>query len=149
VFHGEKYNTIIAEESANDRRGADRMDEMLEAIRPKFDMNIEDPPTPEVKEFFSLLKVLEELLHVHTNVTVLAFVTRLMTLKSRFFLSNNCYNELLKLIVDVLLNHNKLPKDMYHSKKLVKGTVWIMRRLMSAKIVVCFFRRNTRTKNNA
>jgi hypothetical protein len=49
VFHGEKYNTIIAEESANDRRGADRMDEMLEAIRPKFDMNTEDPPTPEVK----------------------------------------------------------------------------------------------------
>jgi hypothetical protein len=92
---------------------------------------------------------LEELLHVHTNVTVLAFVTRLMTLKSKFFLSNNCYNELLKLIVDVLLNHNKLPKDMYHSKKLVKGTVWIMRRLVSAKIVVCFFRRNTRTKNNA
>jgi hypothetical protein len=51
---------------------------------------------------------------------VLAFVTRLMALKSRFLFSNNCYNELLKLFGDVLLNSNKLPKDMYHSKKLVK-----------------------------
>jgi hypothetical protein len=32
VFHGEKYTTVAAEESANDRVGADRMDEMLEAI---------------------------------------------------------------------------------------------------------------------
>jgi hypothetical protein len=44
-----------------------------------------------------------------------------MALKSRFFFSNNCYNELLKLFGDVLLNPNKLPKDMYHFKKLVKG----------------------------
>jgi hypothetical protein len=48
-------------------------------------------------------------------------VTRLMAIKSKFFSSNNCYNELLKLIEDVLPNPNKLPKDMYHSKKLVKG----------------------------
>jgi hypothetical protein len=84
-------------------------------------MNTEDPATPEVEEFFRLLKASDELLHVHTNVTVLAFVTRLMALKSRFFLSNNCYNELLKLIADVLLNPNKMPKDMYHFKKLVQG----------------------------
>jgi hypothetical protein len=44
-----------------------------------------------------------------------------MALKSRFFFSNNCYKGLLKLIADVLLNPNKLSKDMYHSKKLVKG----------------------------
>jgi hypothetical protein len=52
---------------------------------------------------------------------LLTFVTRLMAIKSLFFFSNNCYNELLKLIGNVLLNPNKLPKDMYHSKKLVKG----------------------------
>jgi hypothetical protein len=97
------------------------MDEMLEAIQPEFDMDAEDPQTLEFKEFFRLLKASEELLHGHTKVTVLAFVTRLMALKSRFFFSNNCYNELLKLFGDVLLNPNKLSKDMYHSKKLVKG----------------------------
>jgi hypothetical protein len=43
-----------------------------------------------------------------------------MAIKSKSFY-NNCYNEFLKLIGDVLLHPNKLPKDMYHSKKLVKG----------------------------
>jgi hypothetical protein len=101
--------------------GANRMNEMLEAIRPEFDLDTEDPPTSEVKEFFRLLKASEEPLHKHTKVTVLAFVTRLMAIKFTFFFSNNCYNELLKLIEDVLLNPNKMPKDMYHSKKLVNG----------------------------
>jgi hypothetical protein len=32
VFHGEKYTTVAAEGSENDQAGADRMDEMLEAI---------------------------------------------------------------------------------------------------------------------
>jgi hypothetical protein len=121
VLHSEKYTVVAAEESTNDRADADRMDQMLEAIRPEFDLDTEDPPTPEVDEFFRLLKALEEPLHEHTKVTMLAFVTRLMAIKSKFFFSNNCYNELLKLIGDVLLNPNKLPKDMYRSKKLVKG----------------------------
>jgi hypothetical protein len=121
VFQGKKYTAVAVEESANDRAGADRMDEMLEVIRPEFDLDIEDPPTPEVEEFFRLLKALEEPLHKHTKVIVLAFVTRLMAIKSKFFFSNNCYNKLLKLVRDVLPNPNKLPKDIYHSKKLVKG----------------------------
>jgi hypothetical protein len=121
VFHGEKYTAVAAEESTNDQTGADRMDEMLEAIRPEFDLDNEDPPTSEVEEFFRLLKASEELLHKHTKVSMLAVVTRLMAIKSKFFFSNNCYNGLLKLIGDVLLNPNKLSKDIYHSKKLVKG----------------------------
>jgi hypothetical protein len=34
VFHGEKYTAIAVEESTNDRAGANRMDDMLEAIQP-------------------------------------------------------------------------------------------------------------------
>jgi hypothetical protein len=113
VFHIEKYTVVTTEESANDRVGADRMDEMLEPVRTDFDLDIEDTPTPEVEEFFSPLKALEESLHEHTKVTMLTFVTRVMAIKSKFFFSNNCYNELLKLIADVLLNPNKLSKDMY------------------------------------
>jgi hypothetical protein len=71
----------------------------------------------EVEEFFRLLKASEEPLHEYTKVTVLIFVTRLMAIKFKFFFSNNCYNELLKLVGDVLLNPNKLPKDMYYFKK--------------------------------
>jgi hypothetical protein len=97
VFHGEKYTVVAVKESGNDRVGADRMDEILEAVRIEFDLDTEDPLTPEVEEFFRLLKALEEPLYEHTKVTLLAFVTRLMAIKSKFFFSNNCYNELLKL----------------------------------------------------
>jgi hypothetical protein len=97
------------------------MDEMLEAIWLEFDLDTKDPPMSELEEFIRLLKASEELLHGHTKVTMLIFVTWLMTLKSRFFFSNNCYKELLKLFGDVLPDPNKLPKEMYYSKKLVKG----------------------------
>jgi hypothetical protein len=121
VFHGEKYTTVEAEEGENASAGINRMDEMLEAIQPEFDLNTEDQATPEVEEFFSLLKASEEPLHEHTKVTLLAFVTRLMAIKSKFFFSNNCYNELIKLFGDVLPEPHKLPIDMYYSKKLLKG----------------------------
>jgi hypothetical protein len=78
VFHGEKYTAIAIEESVNDRMGVDRINEMLEAIRPEFDLDTEDPPTSRVGEFFMLLKALEEPLQEHTKVIVLAFVTRLI-----------------------------------------------------------------------
>jgi hypothetical protein len=44
-----------------------------------------------------------------------------VTIKSKFAFSNNCYKELLKLISDVLPVNHKLPRDMYHSKKLLSG----------------------------
>jgi hypothetical protein len=105
------------------------MQEMLDDIRPdifheehaEMGSESQDPPTPEVVEFFKLLKASEEPLHEHTTVTVLAFVTRLMAIKSKFAFSVNCYKELLKLISDVLPANHKMPKDMYQSKKLLTG----------------------------
>jgi hypothetical protein len=41
--------------------------------------------TMEVEVFFKLLKALEEPLHKHTEVNVLAFITRLMVIKSKYF----------------------------------------------------------------
>jgi hypothetical protein len=86
------------------------MDEMLEAIQAEV---TEDPPTVEVEAFFKLLKASEEPLHEHTEVTLLVFITRLMAIKSNYFFSNNCYNNLVKLISDILLKPHKVPKDMY------------------------------------
>jgi hypothetical protein len=54
-------------------------------------------------------------------VTVLVFVTRLTTLKSKFAFSNTCYKELVKLIGVVLPRNHKMTKDMYQSKKLLSG----------------------------
>jgi ferredoxin-like protein FixX len=60
-------------------------------------------------------------LHKHTEMTLLAFITRLVAIKFKYFFSNNCYNDLLKLISDILLKPHKVPKDMYQSKKMMSA----------------------------
>jgi hypothetical protein len=97
------------------------MHEMLDSLRPELNLNSEYPATLEVSRFFKLLKDSEEPLHEHTYVSIFAFVTRLIAIKSKYFFSNNCYNEILMLLGDVLPKLNKLPKDMYHSKTIIKG----------------------------
>jgi len=121
VHHGESIHQAASVVEDDDMTRDDRMDEMLDAIRPEFEAHSEDPPTPEVQQFFDLLKASEEPLHEHTAVSILAFVTRLMAIKSKFAFSNNCYIELLKLISDILPANHKMPKDMYQSKKLLSG----------------------------
>ncbi len=91
---------------------------MLEAIQAEV---TEDPPTAEVETFFKLLKASEEPLHEHTEVTLLAFITWLMAIKSKYFFSNNCYNDLMKLISDILSKPHKVSKDMYQSKKMMSA----------------------------
>jgi hypothetical protein len=83
---------------------------MLEAIHVEV---TEDPSTMEVEAFLKLLKASEEPLPEHIEVTLLAFITRLMAIKFKYFFSNNCYNDLVKLISDILLKSHKVPKDMY------------------------------------
>jgi hypothetical protein len=94
------------------------MDEMLEAIQAEV---TENSPTTEVEEFFKLLNALEEPLHEHTKVTLLAFITRLMAIKSTYFFSNNFYNDLIKVISDILLKPHKVPKELYQSMKLMSA----------------------------
>jgi hypothetical protein len=112
--------TSVAEEE-EDRSSDDRMDEMLDAIRLELETNPEDPPTLEVQKFFDMFRASEESLHEHTTVSVLAFMTCLTTIKSKFTFSNKCYKELLNLFSDVLPSNHKMLKDMYQSTKLLSA----------------------------
>jgi hypothetical protein len=119
TFHSESSTRLIAEDEHDcDMGDIDRMDEMLEAIEAEV---TEDPPITEVEAFFKLLKASEEPLHEHTEVTLLAFITRMMAIKSKYFFSNNCYNDLVKLINNILPRPNKVPKDMYQSKEMISA----------------------------
>jgi hypothetical protein len=102
---------------------------MREAIQAEV---TEDPPIVEVEAFFKLLKALEDPLHEHTKVTLLDFITRMMAIKSKYFFFNNCYNDLMKLISNILLKPHKVPKDMYQSKKMMSAL-----NLKYEKIDVC------------
>jgi hypothetical protein len=46
------YQRTASVTKEEDRSGDDRMDEMLDAIRPELETHPEDPPTPEVQKFF-------------------------------------------------------------------------------------------------
>jgi hypothetical protein len=115
MHHDESVHqrTTLVVEEEDDRRGDDRMDEMLDSIQPELKMNSEDPPTPEVQKFFDMLRASEESLHEHTTVSVLTFTIHLTAIKSKFTFSNKCYKEFLSLISDVLFNNHKMPKGMY------------------------------------
>jgi hypothetical protein len=65
-------------------------------------------------------------------VILLAFITQLMAIKSKYFFSNNCYNNLMKLISNILLKPHKVPKDMYQCKKMMSALG-----LKYEKIIVC------------
>jgi hypothetical protein len=71
--------------------------------------------------FFDMLRALEEPLHEHTTVSVIAFMTHITSNKSKFAFSNKCYKKLLSLISDVLPSNHKIPKDIYQSKKLLSA----------------------------
>jgi hypothetical protein len=57
-------------------------------------------------------------MHDHTEVILLTFMTRLMVIKFNYFFFNNCYNNLGKLISDILLKPHKVGKDMHQFKKI-------------------------------
>jgi hypothetical protein len=74
-----------------------------------------------VQNLYRLLAASEEKVRDGTDVTVLQIVTRLMGFKSKYIISNQCYNDIVKLIIDLIpVKHNML-KDLYQSKKIVSG----------------------------
>jgi hypothetical protein len=119
TFHDESGTRVIAEDEHDyDVWDVNRMDEMVKAIQAEV---TKDPTTTEVEAFFKLIKASEELLYEHTEVILLAFIIRLMAIKSKYFFSNNCYNDIVKLINDILPKPHKVPKDVYQSKKMMSA----------------------------
>jgi hypothetical protein len=76
-------------------------------------------PLSEVQNFYRHLAVSDQKVHDGTNLNVLHAVTRLLAMKSKYDFSNQCYNDIVKLIIDLIpVKHNML-KHMYQSKKIV------------------------------
>jgi hypothetical protein len=117
TFHGELGTRVVVEDEHVCHVGdVDRMDELLEVVQGEV---TEDVPIAEAEVFFKLLKASEEPLYENIEVTLLAFITWLMVIRSKYFFSNNCYNDLVNLISDILPKPHKVPKDMYQFKKIM------------------------------
>jgi hypothetical protein len=46
---------------------------------------------------------------------------RLMGIKSMYNFSNQCYNDIMKLIIDLIPGKHNMLKDLYQPKKIVSG----------------------------
>jgi hypothetical protein len=74
-----------------------------------------------VQNFYRHLAPVDEKVRDGTDVTVLQAVTRLMAMKSKYSFSNQCYNDIIKLIIDLIPTMHNMPKDLYQCKKIVSG----------------------------
>jgi hypothetical protein len=59
--------------------------------------------------------------HDGTKLTILQAVTHLMGIKLKYNFSNQCYNDIVKLIINLILAKHNMSKDLYQSKKIVAG----------------------------
>jgi hypothetical protein len=109
-----------AESDGNDDE--DRMDDMIANIGMEYDLGSGDQhPPPEVQNFYRLLAASEEKVHDGIALTVLQAVTRFMAMKSKYNFLNQCYNDIIKLIIDLILVKHNMVKDLYQFKKIVAG----------------------------
>jgi hypothetical protein len=116
--HGEVETTVESDEDQD----VDQMDDMVDDIRNEYPELQNNQALPEdVKEFYKLLEASEAKVHEGIDVTVLQVVTRLMAMKSKYSFSNNCYNDIVKLIIDLIPSNHNMPKDLYHCKKIMAG----------------------------
>jgi hypothetical protein len=119
--HGEVEPLVVGAES-DENEDDDRMDEMLADIGKEYEVGSgEQGQPPEVQNFYMLLAAEDEKVHDGTNVTVLHVVTHLMAMKSKFNFSNQCYNDIVMLIIDLIPMKHNMMKDLYQSKKIVSS----------------------------
>jgi hypothetical protein len=108
--HGEVQAAAPAESEKSDDE--DRMDDMIADIGIKYDLESgdQDPP-PEVHNIYRLLATSgEKSVQWHrVDRTMMCF----MGMKSKYNFLNQCYNNIVKLIIDLIPAKHNMPKDLY------------------------------------
>jgi hypothetical protein len=123
------------------------MDAMVADIGRGYNLESEDPP-PEMQNFYRLLTVSEGKVHDGTDVTVLQAVIRLIGFKSKYNFSNQCYNNIMKLIINLILAKHNMPKDLYQSKNIMSGLRMNYEKVDACEKIACYFGRSTITTLN-
>jgi hypothetical protein len=136
---------VANESDGND--DVDWMDGVVADIGRGYNLESEDPP-PEMQNFYMLISVSEENVHNDIDVTILQVVTHLIAFKSKYNISNQCYNDIMKLIIDLIPVKHNMPKELYQSKKIMSSLRMNYEKIDACKKIACYFRRSTRTALN-
>jgi hypothetical protein len=112
----------------------DRMDNIIADIGMEYELGSGDQRPPlEVQNFYRLLATSEEKVHDGTEMTVLQVVTRLMGMKLKYNFSNQCYKDIVKLVIDLIPAKHNMPKTCTSQRRLLSILKWTTRRLMHTK----------------
>jgi hypothetical protein len=104
--------TRADESDGNDDQ--DRMDGMIQNIGMEYNLWYGDQHSPpEVQNFYRLLTASDEKVHDDTDLIVLQAMTHFMMMKSKYNFSNECYNDIVMLIIDLIPTKHNMPKDWY------------------------------------
>jgi hypothetical protein len=71
--------------------------------------------------------------HDGTDMIMLHAVTRIMGFKSKYSSSNQCYNDIVKFVIDLIPVKHNMSKTYTSLRRLWSVSEWTMRRLMPAK----------------
>jgi hypothetical protein len=77
--------------------------------------------------------------HDGTDVTMLQAVTHLMGFKSKYSFLNQCYNDIMKLIIDLIPVKHNMQKDLFQSKKIMSGLRMNYEKIDAYKKIACWF----------
>jgi hypothetical protein len=101
-----------------------------------------------VQNFYKLLAALEEKVHDGTDVTVLQALTHFIRFKSMYSFPNKCYNDIVKLNIDLIPAKRNMLKDLYQSNKNESGLGMDYEKIDAYEKFAFYFVRSTRTTPN-
>jgi hypothetical protein len=97
------------------------MDAMLVDFVDEHPLLVDETPTSFAEAFYRMVVSADEQVHEQTLHSRLSAVARLLAIKSQYNLSMACYDDYMELIHELLPPSSKIPKNFYHSKKLLEG----------------------------
>jgi hypothetical protein len=147
LWHQHKEVRPAVADESDGNNNVDRMDDMVADIGRGYDLRSKDQLL-EVQNFYRLLPALEEKVHDDTDMTVLQAVTHFMGFKSKYSFSNQCYNDIMKFVIDLIPAKHNMLKDLYQSKKIVPGLGMDYEKIDVCEKNACCFGRSTRMTLN-
>ncbi|KAL6653512.1 hypothetical protein ACP70R_009090 [Stipagrostis hirtigluma subsp. patula] len=98
----------------------DHMDDMLCDMADGYQLS-EQEPTASAQAFYKMVASADEPVHSETQHSRLSTIARLLSIKSQYNMPAGCYDDVMKLIHELLPAGSKLDEDFYHSKKTLEG----------------------------
>ncbi|KAH0769454.1 hypothetical protein KY290_013435 [Solanum tuberosum] len=139
------------EHLVEDYESEDEIQELLKDLYPNVDGGatqtsygdvVVEEPNDEAKNFYSLLKDLEQPLYQNSMASKLSSLIKLLHIKIMGHWSNESFSMLLKMLKEELLPDGvDLPNSYYEAKKIIRELGFLTTRLMLVLMIACYIGR--------